>query len=50
MSESDAAFFYSLSLPQSIPFQATIQLVITQAAPYDYPITLQTLVFQGGNA
>ena len=50
MSESDAAFFYSLSLPQSIPLQATIQLVITQAAPYDYPITFQTLVFQGGNA
>ena len=50
LSESDAAFFYTLSLPQPIPLQATLQLVITQAAPYDYPITLQTLVFQGGNA
>ena len=44
------ASYYTLTLTERIPLQATVKLVITQAAPYDYPITLQTLVFQGGQS
>lgn len=50
ISESEAAYFYTLALLQPIPLQAKLQIILTQAAPFDYPITLQTLVFQGGNA
>jgi hypothetical protein len=44
--ETNAAFFYRLTT--DFVFEKGIQfaLVLTQPAPYDYPITLQTIVFQ----
>lgn len=50
ISETDNARFYTLTLPERIPLETTLQLIITQADPYAYPITLQTLVFQGGQS
>ena len=46
--ETNAAFFYRLTT--DFVFEKGIQfaLVLIQPAPYDYPITLQTIVFQQG--
>jgi hypothetical protein len=49
MTESESAFTYTLSTDFLFEANSTWRLVITQPAPDDVPITLQTIVFQGGN-
>jgi hypothetical protein len=46
--ETNAAFFYRLTTDIVFEKGVTFALVLTQPAPFDYPITLQTIVFQQG--
>ena len=46
--ETNAAFFYRLTTDVVFEKGVTFALVLTQPAPFDYPITLQTIVFQQG--
>jgi len=49
MTETESAFTYTLSTDFLFEANSTWRLVITQPAPDDVPIKLQTIVFQGGN-
>lgn len=48
-SSTDSAATYMLSTDFAFALNSTWTLVLLQASPYDIPITLQTIVFQGGS-
>jgi hypothetical protein len=50
ISTTDSASTFTLETNFTFALNSVWTLVITQASPYDYPITLQTIIFQGGNA
>jgi hypothetical protein len=45
---SDAAYILTASLDSPLTLGTTLELVLIQVAPYDYPITLRSIVYQGG--
>ena len=47
---TDNALTFTLNTDFTFDLNSVWTLEITQASPYDYPITLQTIIFQGGNA
>jgi len=45
---SDDAYTFTASLDSPLTLGTTLELVLIQVAPYDYPITLRSIVYQGG--
>jgi hypothetical protein len=45
---SDDAYNFTASLDSPLTLGTTLELVLIQVAPHDYPITLRSIVYQGG--
>jgi hypothetical protein len=45
---SDDAYNFTAGLNSPLTLGTTLELVLIQVAPYDYPITLRSIVYQGG--
>jgi hypothetical protein len=45
---SDDAYNFTASLDSLLTLGTTLELVLIQVAPYDYPITIRSIVYQGG--
>lgn len=45
---SEDAYTFTVTLASALTLGSTLELVLTQVAPYDYPITLRSIVYQGG--
>lgn len=45
---SGDAYNFTASLDSLLTLGTTLELVLIQVAPYDYPITLRSIVYQGG--
>jgi len=45
---SDNAYHFTVTLDSQLTLGSTLELLMVQAAPYDYPITIRSIVYQGG--
>lgn len=48
LTSSDDAYNFTASLDSLLTLGTTLELVLIQVAPYDYPITIRSIVYQGG--
>ena len=48
LTSSEDAYNFTTRLNSLLPLGTTLELILIQVTPYDYPITLRSIVYQGG--